>query len=324
MEVFSACKRRLAAVVDRLLSADHLFLVSMVSLLLLAFCTPGSPLLAALVNWTPDTFLRFVTPAGAIIALGVIGAVYRPLLRKPVYWFYLTVLLGGIVAAHWCLMDNHKYLMTYWCLALGFVFAVPPELRRKVLTTNALALLGLCMLFATGWKALSPSFRNGGYFQSAFLVDERFQYVACLGGGAPVEVLAGNREQRRIVVYGHTEGTPAEEVRLYGTPRLHYLAVVSAWWTILIEGSLAILCLWPLIRGDTPGIARWRNGLLLVFLYTTYAAANIVDYGLTLAVLGLAQAPADSRKLRAAYLGAFALIPLYTIMNVPEVRAMVL
>jgi hypothetical protein len=79
-----------------------------------------------------------------VIACGA-GIVDRRLLHSPVYWFGLTMLLVTNHALLWDSLDNHKYLQTYWCLAIGVsrLSLVNPA----TLALNARWLIGLCFLF---------------------------------------------------------------------------------------------------------------------------------------------------------------------------------
>jgi hypothetical protein len=267
------------------------------------------------VPWlTFPLLVRFATGYRYHFVLGAIlcaaGMFYRPLRRMPTYWFALAVIQGMGIYLTWYAADNHKYLMAYWCLALGCVLAVPQERQKTVLIVNARLLLGLCMGFAVAWKVLTPSFVDGSFFRLRLVSDERFQYPACCLGDIPQETWSESLRQQRQVPTGYLEGDPVDTVQLPDSPRLRALAALMTWWTLAIEGSLALLFLWP---GRTAQIQRLRDGLLLMFICSTYALAPVIPFGWVLVILGLAQAPEGSRAVRAAYLGAFLLIPAYTL-----------
>ena len=79
------------------------------------------------------------------------------------------------------------------------------------------------------------------------------------------------------------------------------------WWTVLLEGAVAVAFLWLLERG----VSRWRDALLLLFCVTTYAIAPVEGFGWLLISMGVAQGESKQRKMRWAYLTAFALILIY-------------
>jgi hypothetical protein len=250
----------------------------------------------------------FVTTYALVLLLCLLGMCFRPLIHRQAYWFALAsiVSLGNYLT--WYSADNHKYLMAYWCVALGCVHAVPQERRSHVLTINARLLLGLCMAFATGYKVLTPSYIDGSFFRYRLLSDKRFKYVACHPGNVPLQTWRENRREEDKLVQGYIYGQPVDTVQLIDSPRLRILALGMTWWALVIEGGLALLFLWP---GERP--ALWRHRLLLLFVCTTYAIAPVIGFGWLLVLLGIAQVPESSRRLRAAYLGAFLLIPAYAL-----------
>jgi hypothetical protein len=79
------------------------------------------------------------------------------------------------------------------------------------------------------------------------------------------------------------------------------------WWTVAIEGFLALAFLWPRDRG----LSRLRDAALLVFCATTYAAATVEGFGWLLIAMGVAQCPPERPRTRGLYLAAFALILFY-------------
>lgn len=219
-----------------------------------------------------------------LLCLG--GLLYRPLLRLPAYWFALAALVGMGTYLTWHIADNHKYLMTYWCLVLGFVQAAPEERRDRVLAINARLLLGLCMALAVAWKVLTPAYTDGSFFQHTLLFDGRFKYVASTLADVPLASWSTNQEQQRELLKGYLNGSAVDTVPLTVSERLPTVAAAMTWWTVAIEGSLAVLFLWP-----TGGLwlGRLRHGLLVFFVYTTYAIAPVIPFGWMLVILGVAQ-----------------------------------
>lgn len=244
-----------------------------------------------------------------VVLLCMGGTVYRPLLRMPVFWLALAVVQGMGVYLTWYYADNHKYLMAYWCLALACVQAAPAARRDAILAVNARLLLGLCMALATAYKALTPSFVDGTFFRYTLLTDGRFQYFSSAAAGVPLETHVQVRQLQKVMAGAYVHGVHLESIPLPDSARLRAVAAAMTWWTLAIEGALALAFLWP---GHCRALRRVRHGLLLLFLFTTYAIAPVVPFGWLLVILGVAQAP-PSRRLRAAYLSAFVLILAYLL-----------
>jgi hypothetical protein len=292
----------------------------------------------------------FVYHRVLVVVLCILGLVYRPLVKLPTFWFALAAVVGMGTYLTWYVADNHKYLMAYVCVALGCVWAVDEPNRERVLAVNSRLLLGLCLLLAAGWKALTPSYRDGSFFHVTLLSDPRFQHVAGILGGIPLPDWQHSRRLQKVLVgevadgdSGEAEPNPTTSLTLPDSARLRFLAAVMTWWTLGIETTLAWLFLWPAPKkppvaqasslvppctsedacathqasGDTdfrvPARERWRHALLLLFIYSTYALAPVVAFAWLLIVLGLAQCPQPWRGFRAAYLAAFALVPLYAL-----------
>jgi hypothetical protein len=232
----------------------------------------------------------------------VAGLVDRRLARQAVFWFLLTALLAINHVLLWDILDNHKYLQTYWCLAMGTACLLPD--RRTAAALNARLLIGLCFLFATAWKLLSPEFTDGAFFHFTMLTDRRFSGFTDLIGGVPAAVTAANDAaiQRLLAPYGGTE-----IVTLVDSPRVALLASAMTWWTIAIEGTIALVYLAP----ERWRLSRFRDAALLLFMLTTYAVATVVGFGRLLAVMGLAQSENRMGVERAAYVTCFLLLPLF-------------
>jgi hypothetical protein len=265
------------------------------------------PLITILVLLTnaPDVwYLR--TP---LIVLSVLALVYDSLRKAPQLWFMMTALLGITIYLNWESSDNHKYVIAYWCLTLCATFTVAAERQAETLERASRYLLGWIMLFATAWKALTPEYMNGTFFTYELLADERFARFAEVFGKISASDLADNRELRALLMHGFERGLELSSVTFNSTPQIHLLAALLTWWTVLIEGSLAILFLWP----DSQRSGWIRNGTLLLFAISTYSVAPVRGFGWMLMLLGLAQCSDRDRGFRPLYLAAFLLIQIYTL-----------
>jgi hypothetical protein len=237
-----------------------------------------------------------------ILIVAAAGLIDRRLLTRADYWFVLT---GLFVLNHvllWHVLDNHKWLLTYWCLALG-VSRLQTD-ARAALSRNARWLVGLCFLFATLSKLLSPEYLDGTFFQFTLLTDRRFSGFADVVGGVSPEVTGANISALRELARAYGD---SEVVQLRDGPRIASLALVLSYWTIAIEGAIAVLFLLP--ARFSAGVVR--DAALILFMLSTYPVATVVGYGRLLAILGLAQTPNRLGLERALYLACFLLLPFY-------------
>jgi hypothetical protein len=247
--------------------------------------------------------------AGPLVAIFALGVVYRSWLAAPPYWYVVATLLGTTIYLNWEASDNHRYLFVYWCLALCCAFSLPREQQSAAIAQSSRWLIGLCMLLACVWKLATPEYVNGTFFQFELLVDERLAAVTTLMTGLSNEMLTDNRLLRDLLRSGHVETAAVESVRLSGQEATTWLAYATTWWTVGIEGLLAIAFLWP----DGRRAATTRNGLLLLFAATTYFIAPVRGFGWMLMLLGLGQCDERDRGFRPLFLAAIVLIQLYTL-----------
>jgi hypothetical protein len=79
------------------------------------------------------------------------------------------------------------------------------------------------------------------------------------------------------------------------------------WWTVAVEGAVALTFLWPVGRG----LSKVRDATLLTFCVTTYAVATVAGFGWLLLALGIAQCQPERRTTQLCYLAVFVLILFY-------------
>jgi hypothetical protein len=246
---------------------------------------------------------------GPLVALFALGVAFRSWLASPYYWYAVATLLGTTVYLNWANSDNHKYLFVYWTLALCAALTLPKAQQAPALARASRWLIGLCMLLATIWKVISPDYLNGSFFEYTLLCDERFAGLAHQAAGLPLAELAANRELKGVVLEGQFRGQSLTEATLVTSPAVARVAQAMTWWTIGIEGLLAVLFLWP----DNRRIAPLRNGALLIFAATTYVVAPVRGFGWILMLLGMAQCKDDEHRTRLAYLAMLVVIQFYTL-----------
>jgi hypothetical protein len=243
-------------------------------------------------------------PVRIALQLGsVAGLVYSPLQRTSGYWGVLAAGMGVGCLILWHDADNHKYLITYWCLALGL--SCRADDTTKAVRINARLLIGLCFLWAVAWKLRTPDFLTGEYYQFAMLTDERLFSVGQLFSGMSPDVYVQNQEaMERLTAYS----TTFDRVSFEGVSVLRPVSLVLVAWTLLVESWVVISHLWPT---SSKWGARSQYASLLLFIVTTYAAAHVGGYAWILTIMGLAQVRPARASWRLAYLGGLALVIVY-------------
>lgn len=215
-----------------------------------------------------------------VLSLSVLAVLYRPLMRSALFWFAITFVLAVGHYATWFSIDNHKYLITYWCFALALArLADDPE---RFTAFNARVLIGLAFSFAVLWKLISVDYLNGAFFESILVQDMRFYGVTEVLGGASAAGLKANI-QRLIDLKNFAD--PGVGVAMNTGGGVPLLAQLMTWWTIGIEALVAVCFLWPKDRGPS----RWRDPALLAFLLTTYLVAPVVGFAWVLTAMATAQ-----------------------------------
>jgi hypothetical protein len=238
-------------------------------------------------------------------AAAVIGLVAPAVGRSGPFWLGMAGAMLFKTLDHMWMQDNHVFLLTWWCLALAL--ARYSEASDRVVAINARLLIGLSFFFAVVWKGiLSPDYMRGDYFHYTFLTDDRFSKLGTLFCEMEASQLQKNYQAVAQLADFRMD---VSSVPLQGTPSLRTLAIVVTWWTVFIEGVLAVLFLVP----TRWRISRWRDGALLLFAWTTYLAAPVKTFGWTLVTLGLAQCPREARRTRICYLLTYPILLLYEI-----------
>ena len=274
----------LGRVQDRMAAMDRFELVALMLLITVLLHSPG--------------------PANAIVGiLAVAALLFRPALGAPALWLGLAGLLAVNAALAWFELFNHNWLILYACLALGIALLTPDP--QGVLASTARIVLALVFLFAALYKAISPDFPSGDFFEFTLVTDERFRDVAEVVGGMPAGAGAGNA----AAIQGWNDAAQAPGVvGLESGPRIPLLADAMAIWTLFIEGLIGVLFL--LARGVRLG--RITEVALLVFVATTYVLAPVIAFGWILLLLGLAQTRLPRRVAHLVYPAVFIALPVFT------------
>ncbi len=248
------------------------------------------------------------------LLLAACGLLVPWLVRRAGLWVLFTLAVASWVIPAWSFIDNHGFLLVYWCLALACSLAFGDE-PGPTLATNARWMVGLVFALAALWKVvLSPDFLDGDFFRAVLLADTRFRELARLGGGISAAAYQHNVELLQRLGAGKL-GLSA--VALTEPHRQVVLAYVSTWWTAVVETAIAVFFLLP----RRLPLTRWRDPLLVFFCWMTYPFAAIAGFGWLLTILGIAQLEPERRAMRLAYLATFAFILIDKL--VPWTRGLV-
>lgn len=264
-----------------------------------------------IVPLTLITFLLFIgsfwylrLPVGVLCILGL---VFKPITKKVYFWFLLTCFMVSCFYRNWYTLDNHQYLMLYWTIALTCLFIIPKQDHEKTLAINGRLLIGACMALAFIWKAGNANYLDGSFFHFTLMTDSRFENFSHLFGGIEKSDLVSNREMIKDLKSGYLTGVASERSAMMTNQHLILLAHFLTWWTLIIEGLIAVLFFLP----ERKIILRFRNWALLIFGFTTYSVATVTGFAWQLMILGIAQCRPEQKSFRLGYFLVFLLMQLY-------------
>ena len=235
-------------------------------------------------------------------ALCPLGIVFARVRRSPAFWLALASGLATSVYHDWWTKDNHKYLMAYWCLAMWGTLQTsdPATALRK----SARWLIAGCFAFATFWKTMTPDFMDGRFFQFSLLFDERLSGIGRELADLSDQQITANKDAIKQLT-GWIDTT--RFVSLQGMDALRPWALKMAWWTVLIEGAVAVAFLAP----DGSALAKTRNAMLLAFVVSTYLLAPVLGFACILLAMGLAQCHPRDTFGRVGYIAGFVALQFY-------------
>jgi hypothetical protein len=250
----------------------------------------------------------------AIAALCAVVLLSKDLTISRRVWIgVLAVLTPGLLAGWWT-NDNHKFLIFYWVLAC--VLALGTTAPAKFLAINGRALIGLAFGFATAWKFIGGEYLSGKFFTYELLFDERFKSFASLAAGLPAQASAYNQGALEML---RTVADPSVVVTVASAPAIANTALALSLMTIGIEAAVAISFLLAWLRGHS----EMADNVLLSFIVLTYTLVPVYSFGAILAVMGLAQCPAENRDSRRGFVWAFVIVQLSRLRS-PDVLASLL
>jgi hypothetical protein len=232
-----------------------------------------------------------------MVEFALCALVVPTLAREPKYWFAVFIVRLLVINLYrWPYTDNHHYLITYWCLALGVAFS--SERPQHVAAINGRLLLGLGFLFAVAWKLTSWQYLEGTMFHFLLYESPRFAEISRMFGEFERVVGQPGESATQYML----ELQPA--IQLGRGPHFALLAQALTWWTLAVEAAIAIWFLSAPTGSKSPG----RHVALLTFIITTYPFAEVISFAWILIILALADCPLALKKIRITYLALFVLL----------------
>lgn len=226
------------------------------------------------------------------------------LMMSVIPWILVTLAAVSVHAMSWYTIDNHKYLITYWCMVC--TLAVATSNPDRVLSFNGRWLIGLVFAFAMYWKFAAGEYLDGSFLHHTFLQDRRLEAVTRVIAGMGHEVMPMNYKLADLV---RTFPHHSPEVVLNTSETLRAVTLGASYWTLLIEGAVAVAFLAPV----SWAIHRFRDALLMIFVATTYFLLPVMGFAFMLSLMGIAQCETHRSRTRMLYLFLFIFIQLTKI-----------
>jgi hypothetical protein len=219
---------------------------------------------------------------------------YSKLRTSWIFWLSIAAIHGFALAQLWYFEGNGLFLFFYATLTMTLALASGNP--APILRINARYLIGFVFLFAVLWKLLTPDFRSGHFMEYYLLTDNRVAPVATILTPLTRVDIKGNQKQ--------VEQLPNETIQLHSKPRVHLLALMLTYLTLIVEGLVAIVFLLPV----NPLL---RDGTFISFLISGYLTVTVPSFGMILACLGFAQS--SNPKTQLFYKVTCLLLPLIKI-----------
>jgi hypothetical protein len=146
----------------------------------------------------------------------------RKMLLNRSLWLLLVGCTLWLNTLDWFTIDNHKFLIAYWCVACAF--AVGADRPEWVLRVNARRLIALVFLFAVGWKLIGGEYLDGEFLHYTLQTDSRLAVPAQVVGGLDAADLATNRNIEQVL---RQFPDPVLGATLNSSNRLERFAVVA-------------------------------------------------------------------------------------------------
>jgi hypothetical protein len=243
--------------------------------------------------------------------LTIPGLLINKLILNKYYW----VLLALATSIPYLLLDlvgyvpNHKHIFAYLTIAICLtLFISNTSSGIKNLSLQAKYIIGLCFLFAVIGKFLAPEFLNGSFFEFTNTADPRFFGFTSFVGDVDMQSLLSNEAN---IIKLTSENNPNYIFQLNGVENLKTIGMLISYWTIFIEGMIAISFCLP----NRFLVSKYRNVFLIAFIITTYPIATVAGFAIVLTTMGFIQSIKDNKLTNYSlfYLLVFIILPLIKI-----------
>jgi len=227
------------------------------------------------------------------------------------YWLILTL----FSTIPYLIMDlvgyvpNHKHIFAYVIIAITItIFLSEQKKQLNYLGIQAKYIIGLCFLFAVIGKFLAPEFIDGSFFEFTNTADSRFFGFTSFAADIDSKLLLAN--EKNLLNLMNTQN-PDTFFVLNGVENLSSIGLIVSYWTIFIEGMIAITFCLP----SNFLLSKWRNIFLIAFILTTYPIATVAGFAIILVTLGFIQSIKNNKLTYYSlfYLLVFIFLPLIKI-----------
>lgn len=267
-------------------------------------------LIILLVLMNDNTVLAILMPV-----IVVPGLLFNKIALNKYYWLLLTLfsVTPYLVLDLVGYVPNHKHIFAYVILSITIMlfFSEKNEILNN-LRIQAKYIIGLCFLFAVIGKFLAPEFVDGSFFEFTNTIDPRFYgFTSFVADVDPLLLKENEINMQNLLSTNNTEFF----FNVNGTENISTLGLIISYWTIFIEGMIAITFCIP----NSYLLSKFRNVFLIAFILTTYPIATVYGFAIILAALGFIQATKTNKltKYSLFYLCVFILLPL---IKIPFIR----
>lgn len=209
------------------------------------------------------------------------AVIFQKIRQNPFIWILLLIYLGYFYVFKGTerYVPNHKYLYAFYTLLIVLILYAKKQTSDwySIFSASVQYMIGFIFLFATIGKFLAPEFLDGSFFEFTALTDDRlFGFTESLAQVENTNLWNGYYEFMNLIKSDNS----AEVVQLPSADRLHFLAMFLSYWTIFIEGSIALTFL---VNGAS-FLGKLRNWMLLIFIITTYPIATVPGFAILLVI----------------------------------------
>jgi hypothetical protein len=221
-------------------------------------------------------------------------------LKSPLLWWSTAVVMLADNSSQWWLIDNHKYLLTYW--VLGTAASLHQSSPVTFLRATARGLIVIVFACAVAWKIIGGHFLDGTFFTGTILLDGR---LYALAGQVTGWTIGDQIALRTAADWILSNGIETVSLDMPITRRLSYVALGLSLTGLLLEAAVALTFALPGRR-----FQHVRVVPMMTFVGSVYFLLPVVGFATILCVLGLAERPAEDVANRYRYLLLFAIVQL--------------